>query len=56
MRKLVLRKESLAERSTAELTAVVGGQETVFLCGPAPTPMPSNLKCTFTLGPAVCGS
>jgi len=57
MRKLTLRKESLAELSTADLTAVVGGQETALLCGPQPTPMPTrNLGCTFTLGPAFCGS
>ena len=55
MRKLILRKESLAELTTDELTDVVGGASGE-LCptNPCITPPPSQLKCTFTLGPAVC--
>jgi hypothetical protein len=54
-KKLSLRKEVLSELSTEQLSAVVGGVETK-LCATDPciTPPVSQLRCTFSLSPAVC--
>jgi hypothetical protein len=57
VRKLTLRKESLAELSTDELAVVVGGAETkVCVTDPCITPPPPTrqLACTLSLGPDVC--
>lgn len=56
MRKLSLSKEVLADLTADELGAVVGGQQTQ-ICGTDPciTQPISMLRCTFSLGPAVCG-
>lgn len=57
MRKLTLRKEVLAELTSDELAGVVAAAGTQ-LCptDPCITQPISYLKCTFSLGPAVCGS
>ena len=59
MRRLTLRKETLAELTTTELTAVVGGAESKLgICPTDPCitpPPPSRLDCSFSLGPDVCG-
>ncbi|HWL37781.1 MAG TPA: class I lanthipeptide [Frankiaceae bacterium] len=56
MRKLSLRKESLAELSTDELAVVVGGAETkVCVTDPCITPPVSQLKCSFSIAAEVCG-
>lgn len=57
MRKLTLRKESLAELSTDELAVVVGGAKTqVCVTDPCITPPPPTrqLACTLTLAPDFC--
>ena len=57
MRKLTLNKEILAELSSDELTAVVGGQQTEpSYANPCPTPPTpfSQLRCTFSLSPHFC--
>jgi hypothetical protein len=55
MRKLSLNKEVLADLTTDELGLVLGAQATP-LCATDPciTPPISQLRCTFSLGPAVC--
>lgn len=59
MRKLSLNKEVLTDLTTAELGAVVGGQQSLLnFCptDPCITPPVSQLRCTFSLGPDICGS
>lgn len=58
MRTLTLSKEVLTELSTSELNAVVGGTVKTQLCptDPCITPPISQLRCTFSLSPDVCGS
>ena len=57
MRKLSLRKESLAELSTDELAVVVGGAQTrvCVVTDPCITPPPSQLNCSFSIAVEVCG-
>lgn len=57
MRKLTLNKEVLAELTTHELSAIVGGQQSGRFCptDPCITPPVSQLRCTFSLGPDLCG-
>jgi hypothetical protein len=56
MRTLTLSKEVLAELSTDELTAVVGGVKTrICPTDPCITPPPSDLNCSTSLGPDLCG-
>lgn len=56
VRTLSLKKEVLAELSTVELTAVVGGARTqICATDPCITPPISQLRCSFSLSPEVCG-
>lgn len=60
MRKLHLSKEVLSELSTDEMTAVVGatvgGLKTRFCpTDPCITPPVSQLRCSYSLSPEVCG-
>lgn len=57
MRKLTLSKEVLTELSSDELTVVVGGtiKSQVCLTDPCITPPVSQLRCSYTLAPEVCG-
>lgn len=57
MRKLSLSKEVLAELTTDELGIVLGAAASGALCptNPCITPPVSQLRCTFTLAPEVCG-
>lgn len=59
MRKLRLRKESLSDLTTDELSSVVGGAPSLIVycpTDPCIPPQPSrHLGCTFSLGPDVCG-
>lgn len=57
MRKLSLSKEILTELSTDELTVVVGGtvKSQVCLTDPCITPPVSQLRCSYSLAPEVCG-
>jgi hypothetical protein len=59
MRRLSLTKEVLTELDPAELGAVVGGAQTVKsrLCptDPCVTPPVSQLRCSYSLSPEVCG-
>ncbi len=57
MRTLSLAKEVLTELTTGELTAVVGGTVKTRVCptDPCITPPPSDLNCSTSLGPDLCG-
>jgi hypothetical protein len=56
MRTLSLSKETLTELNPVELSAVVGGAVSK-LCATDPciTPPVSQLRCSFSLAPEVCG-
>lgn len=56
MRKLVLRKESLVELTTDEMSKIVGGAETriCIITDPCITPPVSGLRCTLSLAEDVC--
>ena len=56
MRKLNLRKEVLTDLTADELSGVMGGVNTdICLTDPCITPPPSQLRCTFSLSPELCG-
>lgn len=55
MRKLSLSKEVLAELTSDEMVAVVGGAQThVCLTDPCITQPVSQLRCTFSIMMGVC--